>query len=249
VINKYVIRNFDFGYNDEYSVLDGDLGSIKSVFEDSKSAEDEMKKLTILFLKEEELCNYEPFFEMSNDLFDKLNKFCIEKCGEELDEEFMYSAGLFPEKLIDDDLYQISTITGFKPFRVIQLPEDEKFIALWLNKLEKYAESYSTNFLYYSFVEEFFDKLPYEIDDCFPDFSKETYESLSDTPLLLKKFVLSNPNFIHNEDNNNFTSKSSSFSIYSIPAVDIFTLNSFLKNPMFEIRKLTIDEIKEIEKG
>lgn len=240
---RYIIRLFSFAYNDEYYMNCGDMSKVISVFYDYESAKKELIKLTALFFKQEELYNYEPFVEPEKELLNNINEFCIKCCGEGISGDDCYFE--MPENLNDDQLYQISLISEFHPYKLIELNDNDKFFALWLNGEEKYIGNYNLNMIYHQNIEDFYEEISYEIINHLEDKLHGTYDQLSDSPLLMKNFILSKSYFDNDELMNTF---SLNCSPYSIPAVDLFAINELLKNKIFEVHSLTLEEVMNLDK-
>ena len=238
---QYVIRSFEFAYNDEYYQLDGDLGAIQAVFDDAASAQAEMERLTVARLRaEDELCSYEPFTEPEANFVERMDTFCVARCGKPLfDDDAAYS---LPEGLSDADVLELAQLAGFHPYQVAELPADGCFVALWLLDEAKYAGTYSVNIAYQSNVEAFMENVPFEIQSKFPDALHGTLEDLSHSPLLLRQLLASKPDLSYDE-----AKQTLSFKAWRVAGADLFALNALLKKPVFEIRRLTVAELQAMK--
>lgn len=242
-MSVFVIRHVSFAYNDEWFMNYGDLGSIKAVFSNAASAQTELQRLTVAFWHGEELSSYGIFCEPQAKLMDKLNAFCLARCGQPLTEEDGYAYQL-PSGLSDADVVELVKMADLMPYQVVEIPDDGGFVALWLPEEERYVSSEDIEIVYHPNVETFMTDVSYQLYDAFPETWQGSYEDISHSPLLLRQLIASQPDcFSYDETQQRLSLKKK---IWEIPGAQLFALNALLTNPVFEVRQLSVDELVEM---
>jgi hypothetical protein len=253
---QYVIRAFQFTYYDEYYHYDGDWAAIEAVFDDAAIAQAELERLTVKEMRRS-LVMYPPFWEASDDFVKRANALCVERCGNPLFHENSPSSGhqaeYIPEGMSDADVLELAQLANLQIFHVFEVPADGGFLALWLPEQKHYIGTYTgttpLDIVYQLSIDAFMeDYIPYQISFVFPKSWNGTYEDLSNTPMLLRQFVSSQQHMAYDDATQtlSFTAPDSNpVSYVSIP--DLFALNALLKKPVFEIRKLTVQELQAMK--
>lgn len=118
---------------------------------------------------------------------------------------------------------------------------------LWINSKEDYFSGYKTGSIISSQDENFSDiswesniyAMHYEFEALFD----KPLSELSDSPLLLKQFIEQTPDIRYDAEKDSIEG----IALDNIKFIDIKALNSFLKQPIFEIRQISLEELAELE--
>ena len=243
---QYVIRSFEFAYNDEYYLTnEGNLGSIDSTYDNLDEAEAALKKLNAQALRagiDSDLCNYQPFCEDPDDLIEQLNQFCIERCGQSFD------LNDFPAELSDDDVCEIAKIAGLEAYRLLTVDTAQTYYAFWMNVPHPFTQElhylcdYGGTVFYSNNLESMLRKsdVKHALQDLFPESFNGSLEELSDSPQLLQSLIDQNPY--------GFTYQSSKLTTNNryVGVEKLMALNALLKNPVCEIRELTFEQASKL---
>jgi hypothetical protein len=220
----YAIRNLCFWYDDEYyfSLISSENhdGHISAIFNDKNSALKEWKRLEYEFSHHVDFVNILGYEEAHSRL---------EQLGLQNHEE------QYLKNLNSDDLFDIIHKTDCHVYSFHEYSHDLKVKTLWNTKENSYEicdgdnEHDSRANL---FLTTFLSK-----DNAIPLSGK--LSDFSDTPQLLSLLIKDNPNIEYNEHYQTLRIKPDEKTLNSV--------NALLKNPLYEIRYLTIQEIYEIE--
>jgi hypothetical protein len=242
---RYVIRRFEFAYNDECYMTDGELGRIEAAFDDEASAQAKLQRLVVQYLRTEDLSNYEAFYEPEEELIERLNAFCIDRCGVPLTDGDGHANEL-PDGLSDADVFELAQIADLMPYQVVKVPPSGGFVALWLPQEEAYVgtDAYEQSIAYQTHVEALMADVPYELYDAFPSSWQGSFEELSDSPLLLRQLVAAEPRFTYDE---NTRTLSLANDLWNVPGSVLFGLNALLKHPVFEIHTLSVAHLMDMD--
>ncbi|MFO1391131.1 MAG: hypothetical protein U1E94_02780 [Agitococcus sp.] len=219
----YAIRNLCFWYDDEYyfPLISSDLesGSICAFCVDKQAAIEEWKLLEYEFSHKMDFSNVIGFEECCS---------YLEDLGIELNRDF-YEKLKFMDK---DELFDLIQKLDRHVFFMYEYPADLKSKTLF-NLIENRFELWdvSTDHLSNNFLKT--------NDEVTFITMNGTLEELSDAPLLLLQLIQNNPNIKYDEDSKTLEIAPDEQSLNSV--------NALLKNPLYEIRYLTIQEIYEIE--
>lgn len=248
---KYVIRQQSFAYNDEYyDTRDPMKGNITAVYDDKSTAEEAYKQLIVDALYENELGQFGIVENHGYEQHEKIEAFILEKTGQaydqqlptlELDDAFEFA------KLTKILHYQLIEIDNSLPNYVIFFPNHNSYFSVsaygqedevlligndphFLFDQQSYPDNY---YCINEHLESFFSSLNLQLEG--------SLEELSDTPVLLEHFIkekswLKYENQIlkvdYYEDQESFDR--------------IKSLNALLKDPIFEIRQVTLEELAKI---
>ena len=83
----------------------------------------------------------------------------------------------------------------------------------------------------------------YAMDYAFEALMDKPLAELSDSPLLFKQFIEQTPDIRYDAEKDSIQG----IALDNIKFIDIKTLNSFLKQPIFEIRQISLEELAELE--
>lgn len=198
-MSVFVIRHVSFAYNDEWFMNYGDLGRIQAVFDDQTNAQAELQRLTVAFWRGEELSSYGAFCDPDKGVLEKLNTFCLTRCGQSLTDEDGYVYQL-PSGLSDADVVEFVKIANLMPYQVVEIPDGGGFVALWLPKEERYLSGEDTEIVYHPNIEAFMTHMPYQLYNAFPTTWQGSCEDISHSPLLLRQLIASQPDYFSYDD-------------------------------------------------
>lgn len=239
----FIIRGFHWGYNDEVYYPCGNY--IKSTFENEADAIKEVLSLERSHWKDIDLGETDQFFDTDQNLIDKVNEFVNEKCGKPLFTDDDRRDTFIPNNLNNEDFSEFLKISGLNAFKLTKFDTGQKFYAIWFPDDEDYLkkhDEYSEALVYSESIdllkEESDPELEYHWDGAIR--LKGELSELSDSPAILKTLIDNNSSFKYEEDKKCLVIKS-----YDVN--DLFSVNELLKTPLFEIKELTVDEIKELE--
>lgn len=242
---QYVIRSFEFAYNDEYYQTDGNLSYVKASYDTREEAEAALKKLNAEALRggiESDLGNYEPFYEASGELIEELNEFCLARCGEPLTTSGYVES--IPEGLSDDDVCEIAKRTGLEAYRLVTMDTAQTYYAIWMMQDRSYLSDYDEYGMVTKFHDESMDgllnKVDYVLGKKFPQTLFGRLEELSDSPQLLQSLINQNVGIAYHDSTAQISINSGS------EPKHLLALNALLKNPVCEIRELTFEQASKL---
>jgi len=239
----FIIRGFHWGYNDETYYPCGNY--IKSTFMSEVQAQKELTRLERSHWQDMDLGETYQFFDTDQPLINRVNKFINEKCGQPLFTDDDRRDTFIPSTLSDEDFTEFLKISSLKAFKLIKFEENQKFYAIFLSDDQDYLKEYdegSTALVYSESIdqlkEEAESELEYHWDESI--ILKGELSELSDTPIIFKTLINNNKAIKYNEKKKHLTVKSDNVEA-------LFSVNELLNKPLFEIKTLTIDEVKELE--
>ncbi len=221
----YVIRNLGFMYDDEYYFIlippniDEYAGQICAVFENGEMARQKWKSLEYDFSHEMDFENVIGFEE---------SIYNLEQLGIDQNRDFYEKLKLMNE----DELFNLIEKLDRHVFYMYEYHADLKVKTLF-NLIENSFEFYdvSTDHLSNNFLKTNDEVTMITING--------TLEELSDAPMLLSQLINGSPDITYNENTKTLSINPEQHSLNSV--------NALLKNPLYEIRYLTINEIYAIE--
>lgn len=240
---QYVIRQNDFAYNDEWHLTNHvSTGAIKEIYTDKAEAEKAYKALVVKGLYYDELCNYDiGNGEADDEVYEKLEAFILEKTGE----TFNIDDGEIP-KLNEDDAFEFAKLSGIVWYQLLEVDASQPCYVLWINSEESYFTGYDTGSIISSQDENFSDvsweSNIYAMDYEFEALMDKPLAELSDSPLLLKQFIEQTADIRYDAEKENIEG----IALDNIKFIDIKALNAFLKQPIFEIRQVTLEELAQL---
>jgi hypothetical protein len=224
----YAIRNLGFWYDDEYYfpllTSDSEEGQICALSEDKESAIQAWKRLEYEFSHQYEFINvyqYEGF------------GYELEQIGIELDNIFFDKL----KRMSQDELFDIIYKLNRNVYFLYEYPADLKVKVLWETNKNNYF--IYDELIWGDRVFAYTKTLAAYLDSNGVILIRGSLEELTDAPLLLSQLIEQDPNLDYMHQHHILTVKPDEQSLNSV--------NSLLKNPLYEIRYLTIQEIYEIE--
>lgn len=248
---KYAIRHQSFGYNDEWYNLDwATQGSIKAVYDDKATAEQAYKALIVKALYQDDFYNFSiANGEGSEEQYAKIETFILEKTGQEFDPEDM------PE-LNDEDAFEFAKLSGILHYQLIEVdtsiptyvlfnpesnqylyaaaPDEEIILTGQDEDLLFNSADYLDDYWKEQTVERFFDEFKFTFQG--------SLEELSETPLILQQFINENTVWLSYQNQTLKINHHKSYASFD----RIKALNALLKIPVFEIRKISLEELAKI---
>ena len=243
-MGSYVIREKYFGYNDETFYVAGNR--IANVFDNKQQAELAYKKLEIDGARDFALHEVESLFDADEALLQQLDDFVYSRCGEHICEEGDISDDVLPVSLSDDDTFEFIQLAGMQKFQLVEFENQVKFYGLWSVKKQRWVEEHDECFagLIYS---ENLDAFKSKVEHIFADYDysaielKGSLEELSAQPILLQAMISAQSGLSYDEAKQTLV-------IDAWQDEALYAVNSLLKQPLFEIKEIGLEEIQTIEK-
>ena len=242
---KYVIRQHQFGYNDECYYIS--CSDIYKVFDSKDEAEKALNELQVKHIRNVELHEHESLWDARQGDLDELENFVKEKTGKSLfpDGTPQYDDRV-PKELADNDVLELGRMADIEGYQLVTFENEPVFYAIWLFEDEDWHPS----------EYEYRSSLAYEEsrDDIIEELGNAAYfnwneheisgtaDSLSDSPTMLSSLVQKTEGFDFVTTNGDTCLRLDSNDGKALSA-----LNELLKQPLFEIRELTIEEVIEIQ--
>ena len=243
-MGSYVIREKYFGYNDETFYVAGNR--IANVFDNKQQAELAYKKLEIDGARDFALYEVESLFDADEALLQQLDDFVYSRCGEHICQEGDISDDVLPVSLSDDDTFEFIQLAGMQKFQLVEFENQVKFYGLWSVKKQRWVEEHDECFagLIYS---ENLDAFKSKVEHIFADYDysaielKGSLEELSAQPILLQAMISAQSGLSYDEAKQTLV-------IDAWQDEALYAVNSLLKQPLFEIKEIGLEEIQTIEK-
>lgn len=243
-MTTYVIREKYFGYNDEVFYVAGNR--IANVFDNKQQAELAYKKLEIDGARDFALYEVESLFDADEALLQQLDDFVYSRCGEHICEAGDISDDVLPVSLSDDDTFEFIQLAGMQKFQLVEFENQVKFYGLWSVKKQRWVEEHDECFagLIYS---ENLDAFKSKVEHIFADYDysaielKGSLEELSAQPILLQAMISAQSGLSYDEAKQTLV-------IDAWQDEALYAVNSLLKQPLFEIKEIGLEEIQTIEK-
>ena len=243
-MTTYVIREKYFGYNDEVFYVAGNR--IANIFEDKQQAEAAYKQLEIKGARDFALYEVESLFDADEALLQQLDDFVYSRCGEHICEAGDISDDVLPVSLSDDDTFEFIQLAGMQKFQLVEFENQVKFYGLWSVKKQRWVEEHDECFagLIYS---ENLDAFKSKVEHIFADYDysaieiKGSLDELSAQPILLQAMISTRSGLSYDEAKQTLV-------IDAWQDEALYAVNSLLKQPLFEIKEIGLEEIQTIEK-
>lgn len=240
----FVIRGYHWGYNDETYYPCGQY--IKSTFDNEAAAQKKLLELERAHWQEMDLGETNEFFDGDDKLMEAVNKFTLEKCGEALFDGDDIRDAYIPDGLSDDDFKQFLKIAGLSAYKLTKFDNDPQFYAIWIREDEDYLkeeDECTTALVYAESIDDLkrasADILAYRWDDEKVSIKGEL-ASITENPGILESLISSTKGLAYNANKQQLTIDTSKTDA-------LFSVNDLLKNPLFEIKTLSLEEVKDIE--
>ena len=245
-MTQYVLRAYCFGYNDENFYVCGTR--INDVFDNRDEAEAAYRKAQLEYLRDIDLAEHENIFNGDPAYIRKLDEFIRTKTGKPIvgDNNWVEMGTDTHTELSDDDLFAFGEMGELFAYKLIAFDNEPVFHTLWNPQEEKYFQVVDEGFegLVYGKSRDELMTLVEERDITLNWEGMEltgTFEELSDSPTLLRQYV-------DNADEIEYDESDGVLRFCYPEAKVVIGLNALLREPIFEVRELTIDEVREVEK-
>ena len=138
----YVIRSYQFGYNDECYYVCG--SRINSIYKDKLEAEKNYKALQVGHIKNANLSEESSIFDAEAGFITKLDAFIFEKTGTHIAENSDYlDYGVeLPANMSDDEILEFGKLAHISAYRLVEFDDKPIFYALWDTKEKEYKHDY-----------------------------------------------------------------------------------------------------------
>lgn len=236
---KYIIRRNEFAYNDEWFLTRNvTAGRITAVYTDKAEAQQAYQALVVDALyNESDLSQYDIGNGEANDeTYEKIEAFILEKTGNEFDGETL------PE-MNKDDAFEFAKLSGILCYQLIEFDDSKSHYAIWLNAEESYMDHYDTGSILFDSNPDFI-----ESSDCdwyFLDRMDHTLNGnladLSDSPEIFQAFLQQAKGISFDPQQQTLEISGNESDYQTIKA-----LNALLKQPLFEIHALTLEQIQAL---
>ncbi|RBP51210.1 hypothetical protein [Arenicella xantha] len=243
---KYVIRQYQFGYNDECYYISG--SNILKVYDNEAEAEAAYRKLEVAHIRSAELSEQSSLWDAGDDELKPLNDFVQSKTGKHLfaGDRPEYNDSL-PTELTDDEVLEFGKLADIQGYKLVTFENEPLFYAIWIfgedEDWHKDYDEYSTSLVYSESREEIIESIGDVAYDQWYDYKiKGTLEELSDSPALLASLL-------ENTKKMKFVEKpnKSFIKLKSEDGAALTALNELLKEPLFAIKELSLEQVLEIE--
>lgn len=244
-MTHYVLRAYCFGYNDEVFYVCGTR--ISEIFEQRKKAEAAYRKAQVDYLRDIDLGEHEKFFDGDDAYIRKMDEFIHAKIGKHIVDDSGYvdiGTGIHTE-LSDDDLFEFGETGELHAYKLIAFDNEPVFHVLWNPEREQYFHTIDEGFegLVYGTSRDELMKLIEGHNVCL-DWSEwersGTPEELSDNPTLLRKLIDTTDEF-------EFDAEADVVRFEDPATEQVIALSALLKKPIFEVRELSAEEVRDIE--
>lgn len=245
---KFVIRGYHWGYNDETYYPCGSY--INSVFNDEKTAKKQLIQLERDLWSQLDLGETDAFFNGPEGLAEKANAFIQEKLGKTLfDDTDDCRDSFIPKELDDDSFLAFLKLIELQGHKLTRFKDESHFYAIWFPRDEAYLLAYDEaceSLIYGDSIKdlksECSEELGYHWDDGLT--LKGSLEALSESPNLLGALVEKCKRIQFNPNKNELA-----VSTEEIEIDDLFSLNELLKDKLFEVKTLGIEEVQSLEEN
>jgi len=243
---KYVIRGYQFGYNDECFYVEGNR--IESTFSDKALAEKSYQALEVKAAREFDLNEVEGLFDGDDKVRKACNEFVQEKCGVQIldDDGYIKWGTRLPKDMTDADVLKFVDIADMHSYQLLAFDADKKFYALWIVGEKNYYLAPSEDmesFVYEESRAEILKTVDDIVDynDWNPTTFKGSLEKISHSPKILERLIAK-------EKKLNYSEKKQQLKISGSRSALYIALNELLLNPLFEVRQLSLEEVMVMEK-
>ena len=189
----------------------------------------------------------DPFFDGSEAFYKKVDKFLQDKCGKTLSIMDDPRDRFIPKELNDEDFMAFLDLCDLHAYKLTQFESDAAFLAIWLPEDDDYLKEFDecTAALVYEATVEDLKNEAGPLLECQWDGKikiKGSLEEISHSPSLLQSLLGSEKSLKYDE-------AKKILSINPEKTKALFAVNEVLKKPLFEVRKLTLDEVKALEEN
>ena len=241
---KYIIKEYQWGYNDETFYTEG--GALHSMYTTESEAHSATIQLERVHWKRMDLHETHVLFNGDNAVLAKLKSLVKHKLGKDFDIESGNRGSYVPQELSDEDFLHFLDIADLRAYKIIETEDEPVFWAIWLSEDEEYLRAGEHEGLIFS---ESIDELKAELSEdpwALTYIAEESealtgsLESLSKTPRILQELIATSEAISYDESANALFIDEDDIDAH-------FAVNELLTNPLFEVRKLHPEQIQALQ--
>lgn len=247
----YVIRKIAYFYNDEYH-YEAPMGGIAGVYHDAQTAKKALTRLEVPEFRSLDFGDIEqtsfcggPFDEERK----RLHEYLQTTLGQSIftqEEDWLYVElkTYLPQTLTDEQIMKIRDLSKIRFHELSAFDDEVHFYAIWLVTENQFLQAHRGKFGNAPYFFNSYDEALEAINSLCYLFEgvsiKGRLEELSYQPSLLRSLIEGTRSFNYNELD--YTLKL----IYPVEAKDLIALNVLLKEPIYGIRTIPLDEAAKI---
>lgn len=240
-MNKYILTGYRWGYNGETIYATGNF--IEGEYDSIDKAKEAKLNLDKKRWQNQDLGETNQFFDEDVDLINKVNSFVKEKTGEELFAKPDRRGVTIPSSLNDDEFLEFLDLAKLESYRINKIEKDDAiFHVIWMIQDDEVL-SPQESFFFSPSLDELVNLTEIDLFDSL-QFNEELLEGsiqdLSNGNGDLEEFLSSSDMFGYDEEYKTIEV------LEPEPIEDLYKLNSLLKVPLFKIKSITAEEVKEI---
>lgn len=251
-MNKtFVIRQIAYLYNDEY-LSEHTMGGVKQVFSSEEEARKELIRLEREAFARFDLSSIEQFSGCSDrkDLVaDRFDQYYQRRFGVEIVKTSQYgkyceSGTYLPKDLTDEDVMDIREIGEIKFYDLAEFPGKPIFWGIW-KKEQYFAKPGWLDWLdaplFFNSIENAAEVAIDKLTQMFYDLKiKGELPEISENPVILQSILDHSSGLTYDQEKRQLR-------IDYITDAEARTLNELLKEKVYEIKKLELEEVESIE--
>ena len=187
-----------------------------------------------------ELYDYDIFGGYETDeLSQTMEKFILEKTGQEFDEITL------PE-MNEQDAFEFAQLSGLLRYQLLELDETRPNFVIWLPTEQRYFSDFHTGDIIFASVKNFVEghKSEWYFLKQLNISLQGSLAELSDSPELLNHFIQNQQGILYNETDLSLTIDADIAGYNTLSG-----LNALLKQPLFEIKQASLEELKNLQEN
>lgn len=252
----YIIRKVAYHYSDEYLYVHT-LGGIQDIYHDELQAKQKLQGLESQQFKALDLgdieqlspCGYPNTFKQQRELLDQ---YLQQILGKSLFHKNSYDGRLhmemgtyLPNHFTDEQIMQIREITGIKFYELAVFEDEVVFYGIWITQAKEFYRAEGGGYGESSYFFNSYEQAMAYIKESLPDFIWDKplqgkLEDLTEQPSILMSLI-------DQSDSLKYDPKNAILEIdYRLQGEELISLNAILKQPIFEIRTISLSDAKKI---
>lgn len=240
-MSSYVLRSYCFGYNDENFYVCG--WQVGEIFSDKEKAEVSYRELQLAYLRQLDLSEHESVFNGDQKYLQKIDRYLHEKTGKNvLEGDYVDSQRELHTELSDDDLFAFGEFADMRAYKLIEFDDEPVFYALFDPREDEYVKYYDE-----SFEGPVYGNSQDEINELIAEYAEDmdweahgSVQELSDNPVLLQQLIDSSKGIKYENSEKRLYLDDPNVS-------NVAAVNDLLRKPIFEIREMNTQAIKQLE--
>lgn len=241
----YVICGHHFGYNGEFYYVEGRY--IKESFTHKATAVKSYVELEVKAARSFDLSEVESLVGGDMDLLEKLDDFVYQRSGVSICEDYTINWGThLPKQLSNADVLRFVNMAKMQSYRLLTFEKEPVFYALWIPEEDNYHFSFNEGMDSLVFSESK-QQLANELEclvgchDWRGDHVVGDLATISHSPSRLKQLI-------HQDSRISYNAKSKELRVTGYELAPYKAVNKLLIRPLFEIRALSLDDLRTIER-